>query len=105
MECIGFITGAANPCVFHHKTRGDDFAALGTDEDLDWYESALKEAFEIKVRGRRGERCPGPQENCVFNRVVSVTADGLTYEADPRHTDSCLSELSRHAGRQADRKR
>jgi hypothetical protein len=67
MECNGFITGAANPCVFYHKNReitvvvhGDDFTALGTDEDLDWYESALKEAFEIKIRGRLGEGCQGP---------------------------------------------
>ena len=49
MEHAGFTTGAANPCVFYHKTRditvvvhGDDFSALGTDHDLDWYKASLK---------------------------------------------------------------
>ena len=45
LEHAGFVTGATNPCVFYHKVRditvfvhGDDFTALGTDNDLDWYE-------------------------------------------------------------------
>jgi hypothetical protein len=101
MEHAGFTTGAANPCVFYHKTRditvvvhGDDFSALGTDHDLDWYEASLKESFEIKVRGRLGEACSGPQELRILNRVVSVNTQGLTYEADPRHTDLLMSSLS-----------
>ena len=101
MEHAGFTTGAANPCVFYHKTRditvvvhGDDFSALGTDHDLDWYEASLKESFEIKVRGRLGEGCNGPQELRILNRVVSVNTQGLTYEADPRHTDILMSSLS-----------
>ena len=63
----GFITGAADPCVFYRNTReitvvvhGDDFTALGTDEDLDWYESRIKEAFEIKIKRLLSEGCPGP---------------------------------------------
>ena len=44
---------------FYHKVRditvvvhGDDFTALGTDSDLDWYENRLKDNFEIQIRGR-----------------------------------------------------
>ena len=61
LEQCGFITGAANPCLFFHPQKnievvvhGADFTALGTDEDLDWYTEQLKAAFEVKVRGRLG---------------------------------------------------
>ena len=94
MEHAGFVTGTANHCVFFHKVRditivvhGDDSKALGTDNDLDWYENRLKEKFEIKLRGRLGEGCTGPQEISILNRVVAVSSAGLTYETDPRHTD------------------
>ena len=49
LEHSGFTTGMANPCVFDHRVKditivvhGDDFTALGTDDDLDWYEKALQ---------------------------------------------------------------
>ena len=96
---IGFTSGISNPCVFHHATRdisivvhGDDFTALGLDEDLDWYEGQLKEHFEIKVRGRLGEGCKDNQIR-ILNRIVTLTPQGLTYEADPRHVDLLLSSM------------
>ena len=68
MEHAGLISGSADPCVFYHKVRditivvhGDDFTALGTDSDLDWYENRLKDNFEIQIRGRLSEGCTGPQ--------------------------------------------
>ena len=100
LEGLGFITGMSNPCVFHHPGRdisivihGDDFTALATDEHLDWYEEQLAKSFELKIRGRLGEGCTGPQEIRILNRVVSITADGLQYEADPRHGDLLSSSL------------
>ena len=47
---------------------------------LDWYEQALQE-FQIKLRGRLGEGCPGPKGIRILNRIVSVDSNGLTYEA------------------------
>ena len=101
LEHSGFTTGMANPCVFYHRVKditivahGDDFTALGTDDDLDWYEKARQESFEIKLRGRLGEGCSGPQEIRILNRVVSVDSNGLTYEADPRHGDLLMSSLN-----------
>ena len=101
MEHAGFVTGTANPCVFHHKARditvvvlGDDFTALGTDNDLDWYENRLKANLEMKLRRRLGEGCTGPQKIIIINRVVAVSSAGLTYEADPRHTDILMSSLN-----------
>ena len=98
LEAMGFVSGVASPCCFSHKAKGisvvvhgDDFTALGSDEVLDWYEAELAKSFEIKIRGRLGEGCAGPQEIRILNRVVRITPDGLTYEADPRHAE-LLSE-------------
>jgi hypothetical protein len=76
--------------------HGRDFEVLGTDADLDWYEKALQSSFEIELRGRLGEGCPGPQEIRILNRVVSVDSNGLTHEADPRHGDLLMSSLNRN---------
>jgi hypothetical protein len=100
LEGVGFTAGASNPCVFHHHSRdiaivvhGDDFTSLGTDAELDWYEAELQKSFEVKIRGRLGEGCTGPQEIRILNRIVSVNKNGLTYEADPRHGDLLSSSL------------
>ena len=65
----GFTPGIASPCIFHHKDKdltcvihGDDFTTLGSDDALDWFESKLSESFEIKIRGRLGAGCKGPNE-------------------------------------------
>ena len=62
LRAHGFRVGASNPCVFYHAEKditvvvhGDDFTALADDAALDWYESKLKESFEIKIRGQTGE--------------------------------------------------
>ena len=97
---LGFEIGVSNPCVFYHPKRdisivvhGDDFTALADDDNLNWYENKLRESFEIKVRGRLGEGCEGPQQIKNLNRVVTLDDDGLTYEADPRHCDLLMSSL------------
>ena len=94
LEDMGFESGVASPCCFVHRARGlsvvvngDDFTALGTDPELDWYEGQLARHFELKIRGRLGEGCPGDNELRILNRVVKITPEGLTYEADPRHVD------------------
>ena len=100
LQHLGFSSGDANPCIFHHAERnvmvvvhGDDFTTLGLDSDLDWFEAGLQKYFEIKIRGRLGEGCPEPQEIRILNRVVTVNSAGLTYEADPRHCDLLMSSL------------
>ena len=94
LEQCGFVTGAANPCMFHHPkwniqvvVHGDDFTALGTDEAIDRYTKQLEAVFEIKVRGRLGVGCE-QREIKILNRVVRIDDElGLLYEADPRHTE------------------
>ena len=80
--------------------HGDDFTALGVDEDLNWYEKSLAKYFELKIRGRIGVGCDGPNEIKILNRCLKLTAEGLVYEADPRHVDllSDAFNLSKASG-------
>ena len=74
--------------------HGDDFPALGTDANLNWYEDMLKKSFEIKIRERSGEGVAGDNQIKMLNRVVSLTEEGLVYEADPRHCELLVSSLN-----------
>ena len=56
LESMGFTTGIASPCCFWLETRGvsvvvhgDDFTAVGSDQDLDWYEAELAKHFDLKI--------------------------------------------------------
>ena len=49
-KSISFESGLASPCVFKHKTRqlwltvrGHDFTLLGSDYDLDLFETKIKD--------------------------------------------------------------
>ena len=105
LEDLGFTSGAASPCVFFNKDRnitivvhGDDFNALGVAAELDWYETELAKHFEIKIRGRMG---PGGDctEIKILNRILRLTPEGLTYEADPRHVDLLASSMNLDASK------
>ena len=93
LEDMGVTSGAASPCCFHHPKRnisvvvhGDEFTAIGLDADLDYYETELAKNFELKIHGRLGEGCKGDNQLRILNRIVTITASGLTY--DP-HSSPC----------------
>ena len=67
--------------------HGDDFTALGTDAMLNKCEQALAKCCEIKLRGRTGEDPHDLKEIRVLNKVLRACAEGLRYEADPRHVE------------------
>ena len=97
---MGFVSGAASPCCFHHPDRdisvvvhGDDFTAMGLDADLDYYETELAKNFELKIRGRLGEGCKGDNQIRIVNRIITLTPPGVTYEADPRHVDLLVESM------------
>ncbi len=77
-------------CVVH----GDDFTFCGTNEDLDWIQSAMHEWFEIKVRGRLGPEECDDKELTVIGRIVRWRTWGIEYSADPRHRE----EVMKHFG-------
>ena len=91
---MGFTQGISNPCVFHHRAwglalvaHGDDFTTLGPDWALDRYERKMQEAFDVELRGRLGIGPNDVRELKLLNRIIKVDEEGLTYEADPRHTE------------------
>ena len=97
---MGFEQCRSSPCCFLHPSRGiaivihgDDFTSLGTDEDLDWYETELQRYFEVELRGRLGTGSKDLQEIKILNRVVRLDARGLAYEADPRHVELLVKSL------------
>ena len=108
LENMGFQSGKASPCCFYHPERnisivvhGDDFTALGLDADLDYYETELAKNFELKIRGRLGEGCKGDNQIRILNRIVTLTPEGLTYEADPRHADLLCASMGLTDGAKA----
>ena len=91
---MGFISGISNQCLFSHAGRdvtvvvhGDDFTAMGTDVNLDWYTKELEKVLEAKVRGRHGGGTVD-QGIRILNRIVRITPNGVVYEADTRHHGS-----------------
>ena len=77
--------------------HGDDFTAIGTDADLDWYTSELDKVLEIKECGRIGE---GTEETeiRILNRIVRITPNGVRYGADPRHHDLLVISMGLETG-------
>lgn len=91
MREIGFVQGAASPCVFMHPERwlmvsvhGDDFTPCGSKRNLDWFEDTLESRYELKRGGRLGPGKNDAKEITVLNRVLRYTDTGLEYEADRR---------------------
>ena len=86
-------------CVFHHRERrlictvhGDDFTTVGSKADLDWFEGALEQAYELTKGGRLGPGGEDEKEGRILNRIVRWTPDGIEYEADPRQAEKLLEE-------------
>lgn len=99
LEDADVVTGRANPCLLEHVERdiqvvvhGDDFTALGTDDQLDWYTEQRKNAFEIQVRGRLGLGCE-MTEIKILNWIIRIDGEGLKYEADPRHVELLAASM------------
>ena len=61
---------------------------------MDFYETKLTEHFELKICGRIGKGCPGPNKIRILNRCVKLTPEGLIYEADTRHVDLLTDAFS-----------
>ena len=62
MEAAEFLRGVGSSVVFFHNRRdvsvlvhGDDFVAVGEDEDLEWFKRLAVGWFEMKVRGKVGD--------------------------------------------------
>ena len=85
--------------LFVHKDRGlhlvvhgDDLTALGLPPNLNWYEKELAKSFELTIRGRIGENTELKTMG-IFNRIVTLTPEGLIYESDLRHAELMVRNL------------
>jgi hypothetical protein len=94
MAKLGFRRGKASPCCFFHPARGlrcvvhgDDFVLAGPPKELEWFKLAVADSFLTKEVGTLGDGAGEVTELRILNRVVRWCAEGLTYEADPRHVD------------------
>ncbi len=57
----------------------------------------MRRSFLCKVEGRLGSGSSDLKEAKILNRVVQWSADGLSYEADPRHVELLAKTLSMQA--------
>ncbi len=99
LERIGFAQGRASPCCFSHQVRdlklvvhGDDFTILCTDSNLNFFITAIKNEFEVKVRGRLGSGKEDDKSVRILNRIIRWTHQGIRVEADPRHVEILIKE-------------
>eukprot|EP00971_Amphidinium_carterae_P232483 4613764-Amphidinium_carterae.1 len=86
------VQGGAYPnCLFHEEWgvrltyHGDDIAALGETEILDKLEAVIGLRFHVVRKARLGRGAADDKEAMLLNRILSVTADGVLIEPDPRH--------------------
>merc|ERR1711884_491237 len=96
---LGFQVGKASPCNFHHPrmditctVHGDDFTSCGPEYAVAWFQKKI----EAKYESKHSTFGPGKGHESsirVLNRVLTWTAQGITYEADQRHADIIIQEL------------
>ncbi len=93
-----FRQGSCSACVFPHEqknvrvvARGDDFTVLGPSKSLDWLRGVAHQKMEVKFEGRLERGKPGALR--ILNRIVTVTENGLEYEADQRHGEILMRDM------------
>ena len=99
LKAAGYQQGVSNPCLFWHPQKevtvmvhGDDFVAVGDDEELKETEKTLREKYKIKVE-KLGNGKQDAKEVRVLNKVIRYTSEGLELEADPRHAEIVIRDL------------
>ena len=93
----GFVAGKSNPCIFYDEIKdirvvvhGDDFTILAKEGRLDEFKAAMEDRFEIKLKARLKDTGDSVR---ILSRVVTVTDEGIEYEADQRHSEIIVREL------------
>ena len=100
-DALGFEKGSSSPCSFYHKRRqvhlvvhGDDFFVEGDGRELRSLNQQLQQHFELKTENLAPDAAAGEvQEIRFLNRVLRWTQQGLTWEADPRHSEMVVRQL------------
>ena len=100
MVSFGIEQGKASPCTFFHNDRnirtyihGDDFVSVASDDNLKWLKQQIERKYELKTQVL-GPGKEDFQEVKVLNRILRWANSGVTYEADPRHAELIIKDLS-----------
>ena len=99
MEHIGFRSTGYNKCLFEHESgvavlvHGDDFVACGRRMMIRDLWKQLNERFQLKTT-ILGDGEKEVRQARVLNRLLKLTADGWEYEADQRHKEILLKNMS-----------
>ena len=101
LEEDGFVAGRANVVTFYHPARdirivvhGDDFVIEGEETDLKWVESIMRAKYPLKMRGILGPEDRDAKEVKVLNRTVRWVGGEITFEADKKHVQKMLEDMS-----------
>ncbi len=94
----GFRQGSYSACVFYREQKnvrvvvhGEDFTVLGPSKSLAWFRGVAQQRMEVKFNGRLERGKPGAAR--ILNRIVTVTENGLEYEADQRHAEILIRDM------------
>ena len=100
LEHLGFTIGRGHLATFHHRERGvmtlvhgDDYVSSGMPSELDWLQAELEKRYKIKTQRTREADGKEVEAN-ILNRTVRRTPEGYEFEADPRHAELIIEELT-----------
>ena len=96
---LGFKCAVSSPCLFYHEGRdihvfihGDDYLSVAEAHHLKWMKNELEKKFESKsvvIGPDEGQQRQGK----ILNRIITYTAEGILYEADPRHIETMIKDM------------
>ena len=77
VDDLGFKRGLCSPCIFYHAGRqlyssihGDDLTTAGKKRDMDWFEGALEDGYELTKGGRLGPGAKVSKQGVILNRII-----------------------------------
>ena len=99
LKASGYTQGKAMPCLFQNAelgvsimVHGDDFVAVGPEENLKATTKTLEDKYKLKVEVL-GTKEGQSSEMRILNKVVRTTSEGIELEADPRHAELVVKDL------------
>ena len=97
---FGFVAGLSSACIFMHQelrlelvVHGDDFTIAGPQANLKKFADFLSTKYLVKIRGTLGSGPTDDDEITLLNRVIKWGPQGISLEADPRHTELVIKDL------------
>ncbi len=99
MVDAAFRRGEYSTCVFYHEqksirvvVRGGDFTIPGASKSLAWFREVSQQHMEVNFKSRLERNTLGSVR--ILNRVVILTDQGLEHEADQRHAQIFMKDMS-----------